>query len=70
MCRRSLFTVERTADDFPETVKRAQSGERELTYLLPPGSETLGIGRISHNLLQIKQTHLILKALIESFQNH
>ena len=43
MCRRSLFTVERTADDFPETVKRAQSGERELTYLLPPGSETLAM---------------------------
>ena len=39
-------------------------------YILPPVNETLSIDRISHHLLQIKQTHLILKALDESFQEH
>ena len=39
-------------------------------HILPPASERLPIDRISHHLLQIKQTHLILKALDESFQEH
>jgi hypothetical protein len=38
--------------------------------VLPPGSWTLGKSSILHHLLQIKQTHLILKALHESFQDH
>ena len=38
--------------------------------ILPPCTIKLSMGRISHQLLQIKQTLLILKALDESFQEH
>ena len=40
------------------------------SHILPPDTETLPMCSISHHLLQIKQTHLILKALDESFQEH
>ena len=52
-------------------VRRVQRTVLKRTAYFTSGQcERLPIDRISHHLLQIKQTYLILKALDQSFQDH